>query len=411
MNKLPTKLQEEIKNIDGFFPFYIFDETILKSDLYKLKQAFGKYKTLIGYSYKTNYMAPLVKYLDNNGVFAELVSSFEVEIARKYGISASKVILNGPIKSYESVFKILDSGGLVNADSFDDLDLIKRVIKKLPKNKNIRVGVRIRFDYSDFDSRFGILINQDAINLLSNFLKDIHLKFFSCIHIHYPKRSINFFENKIKLFCEFISSNSHLTDIDNTILDIGGGLPSNMPKEVLKSIGLKNNYNLEKYGIILNNFREKFKLTNYKFLIEPGTCLAANCLYLVGNIHSINKSSNKTNINCDISKTLLGGISQKVSFPLEVISKKSDSTSLNFVNGPIYFSGFTCIENDIFGYSEEGLNISLKDKIILKSVGSYSAVFKSPFINGDIRLYSWDGEKLLLKRNAQTVDELISKYL
>ena len=69
MNKLPIKLQKEINNIDGFFPFYIFDETILKTDLYKLKQAFGKYETLISYSYKTNYMAPLVKYLDNTNQF------------------------------------------------------------------------------------------------------------------------------------------------------------------------------------------------------------------------------------------------------------------------------------------------------------------------------------------------------
>ena len=147
------------------------------------------------------------------------------------------------------------------------------------------------------------------------------------------------------------------------------------------------------------------------FLIEPGTCLAANCLYLTGNVHCINQSINQSNINTDISKTLLGGISQDVSFPLEIIPKKSTLSESKFVKGPILFSGFTCIENDIFGYSEKGLNIELEDKIVIKSVGSYSAVFKSPFINGDIRLYSWDGSKLSLKRNYQTADDIVSKYI
>ena len=409
-NSLPIKLKEAIRNIEGDYPFYIFDQTILQNELVKLKNSFNKYPTQIGYSYKTNYMYPLVKFLDNNGVFAELVSAFEVEIAERYGIDLRNMILNGPVKSYESIKKILNAGGLVNADSYDDLNLIKTVCKNLSKNKNVRIGIRIKFDTKDFDSRFGILIIKNAIKYLKNFLKDLDLKSFSCIHIHFPKREIEFFEKKIQYFCMFISSNRELIDIEKTILDIGGGLPSNMPIEVLKSIGLKKNVDLKEYGFILNKYREEFKLTNYKFLIEPGTCLAANCLHLVGNVHSINRSSNKSHINTDISKTLLGGISQKVSFPLEIIPKDSKPSQDNFVSGPIYFSGFTCIENDLFGYSNSGLNIKIRDKIVVKAIGSYSAVFKSPFINGDIRLYSWDGFQLSLKRKEQTANDLVSKY-
>ena len=88
------------------------------------------------------------------------------------------MILNGPIKSYESVFKILNSGGLVNADSYDDLELIKSACQKIPKNKKIRLGIRIRFDSPEFNSRFGILINENSINLLKNFLKDTNINFF-----------------------------------------------------------------------------------------------------------------------------------------------------------------------------------------------------------------------------------------
>ena len=201
-----------------------------------------------------------------------------------------------------------------------------------------------------------------------------------------------------------------LISYEDTILDIGGGLPSNMPYEVLKSLDVSN-YPLSDYGNILNEAREKYKLTNFKFAIEPGTCLAANSLHLVGNIHAINRSTIKTNVNTDISKTLLGGLSQKAIFPMHILADQKDKNTNKVFGKPIYFSGFTCVENDVFGKIEEDMHLNIGDKIVLNSVGSYSAVFKSPFINGDIALFIWDGHSLKLSRSPQTVDDIYSQYI
>ena len=409
---LPLKLRDAIQNLGGKFPYYIFDQTNIKRDLQKLKDSFQKYPTEIGYSYKTNYILPLVKYLDNEGVFSEVVSSFEVDLVEEFGIGLDKIIFNGPVKSTESIFKVLNSGGLVNADSFDDLKLIANVILKNPQLKKPRIGIRVRFNKEGFESRFGITANKKNINEVKIILKELGIEFLSCVHMHYPNRSLAFFRNKVEAFSKFICEIKDLININETMLDIGGGLPSNMPLKVLESLGISD-YALSDYGKILNELREKYKLTNFKFIIEPGTCLAANALHLVGNIRTINYSNKKTNVNTDISKSLLGGLSQKAIFPMEIIiSEALKNKNKNLIKKPIYFSGFTCVEDDVFGYEEEkSLYLEVGDKIILYSVGSYSAVFKSPFINGDISLYIWDGYQLLLSRSSQTANDIFSKYL
>ena len=178
------ELSNAIQSLGGKFPYYIFDQTKIKRDLQVLQQSFQKYPTEIGYSYKTNYLLPLVKYLDSEGVFSEVVSSFEVDLVEKYGISLEKIIFNGPIKSNESIFKVLKFGGLVNADSFDDFALIANVIKKNPQLKNPRIGIRIRLNAEGFESRFGIVINKTNIDKIKNILKKLGISFclvFICI--------------------------------------------------------------------------------------------------------------------------------------------------------------------------------------------------------------------------------------
>ena len=406
---MPRKLKEEIERIKGKFPFYIFDQTIIERDLKNLEKAFLHYPTLISYSYKTNYLSPLVKYLDKRNVLSEVVSAFEVEIAEEYGVSFNKIIFNGPVKSPRSIFKILNSGGLVNADSIDDLKLISSIIKENPKLSNIRIGIRIQFDKKGFESRFGIATNKNSLNQVKKILKNLGIDYLSCIHMHYPKRNLKFFSEKLDLYCDFVSKNMEFIHKEKTLLDIGGGLPSEMPNEILESLEISN-FSLNDYGKELNKAREKYNLNDMFFLIEPGTCLAANAFHLVGNIHSINSSGLKTYINTDLSNTLLGGLSQKVNFPMKIISSQSKKQK-TFYESPVYFAGYTCVENDIFGHENDGIYLNKDDKIMLNSVGSYSAVFKSPFINGDICLYVWDGEKLKLSRREQKAKDIISKYI
>ena len=49
-------------------------------------------------------------------------------------------------------------------------------------------------------------------------------------------------------------------------------------------------------------------------------------------------------------------------------------------------------------------------KLLISSIGSYSTVFKSPFIRGDIALYKWDGNNLILCKRAQNANDIFKLY-
>tara|TARA_Y100001978_G_C23693297_1_gene436055 strand:+ start:982 stop:2217 length:1236 start_codon:yes stop_codon:yes gene_type:complete len=397
-----------IKNDLEKSSYYIFDKTILLNELDLLKKFCFKNNIKISYSYKTNYVKPFIETLHNENIMSEVVSPFEVDLTKEFKINAKYVIYNGPVKSYESISYILKNGGLVNADSFDDLKFIINIAKQLEIKSSIRIGIRISLSKNK-ESRFGIEYSKDNFLKVKSILDKAGLNKISCIHIHYPDRDILNFESRIKEFftiCDEIKRNFGYKDFS---IDIGGGLPSNMPYEIKSSLKNENIKELDQYFLLLDKYRRKFNLETNKFIIEPGTALAANCFHLVGNVYSINNKKSVSYVNTDISRTELGGVKNNVNYPIKVLNK--DNKSLVTDNNEIYLSAYSCIEGDILSRKlKKGSILNHCSKIVLSSIGSYSLVFKSPFIRPDLPLYEWDGEKLYLKRKSQDVKNLIDLY-
>ena len=48
---------------------------------------------------------------------AEVVSSMEMNLARRLGILDKNIFFNGPIKNLEAAYSLLENGGTVNIDS------------------------------------------------------------------------------------------------------------------------------------------------------------------------------------------------------------------------------------------------------------------------------------------------------
>ena len=122
--------------------YYVLDLPLLKSEVDSFKKGFSNINLTPSYSYKTNYFKPLLQNLSNvHGFYSEIVSPFELDIAIASNIDPSSIIYNGPVKCRESIQFILNSGGLVNADSLSDL----QTILSSPNNSisKFRVGLRL----------------------------------------------------------------------------------------------------------------------------------------------------------------------------------------------------------------------------------------------------------------------------
>ena len=121
-NSIKPKLQEAIKNLNyKNDSFYIFDKDLCIEEINYFKNSFNNYPSFFSYSYKTNYCLPLIKLIDKNDFYSEVVSPFEVDLTRLYGIDPSKIIYNGPVKDFESIKYVFKGGGIINADSLSEL--------------------------------------------------------------------------------------------------------------------------------------------------------------------------------------------------------------------------------------------------------------------------------------------------
>ena len=82
-----------------------------------LKSIFPK-DSIFAYSYKTNYLKPIIKFLNSQKVLSEVVSPFEVDITKNYGIPPGRIIYNGPIKNLTKYNKILGKNYFKNRIKF-----------------------------------------------------------------------------------------------------------------------------------------------------------------------------------------------------------------------------------------------------------------------------------------------------
>ena len=126
-------LKEGYKQLDT--PCYILDESKLCNNYDSLEKAFkkrwGNFK--VGYSYKTNSLPWILNFMKKKGAYAEVVSEPEYRLALRLGYKPSEVIINGPYKGYEAIREILEDGGIVNLDSFHEIEWLKENKPKIKR--------------------------------------------------------------------------------------------------------------------------------------------------------------------------------------------------------------------------------------------------------------------------------------
>lgn len=407
---MKEKLEEliRISELDND-SYYIIDLENLANDLQLFKKAFHNLDYIISYSYKTNYLKSIIKYLDSNEIKSELVSPFEIEISKNYSVNPASIIYNGPLKDKQSISYVLEGKGIVHADSLDDLILISDVVKNSKKPiYDSKIGVRLSIKDDKLISRFGIEYDKNNFKYILNKFREINYDFPYSLHFHYPSRDFNSFKYRINKIIQILEEIFNDYGEIPKYIDIGGGFPSKMPDSVLKTLNNNVYLPINKYGEYIFNAIENSNLPKFTLILEPGTAIVANSMLLVANIKSIINKSNKSYLNTDISRNLIGGLSNAICYPVNHISRLKRKNNEKKGIKKYLLAGYTCVEGDLMGYLELDSKPEINDKIVISNIGSYSNVFKSPFIRPDIATYSWNGENLICVRRSQLANDITS---
>jgi diaminopimelate decarboxylase len=168
MNKIGSRAYAApVSDIDGVpvshlvekfgSPVFVMSERMIRHNQKRALRIFKtRYpKVQFAWSYKTNYLDAVCQVIHSEGSWAEVVSEFEYDKARRLGIPGSKIIFNGPHKSIAALTKAVEEGALIHIDHHDELyDLIELTEKRGTK-ANVAIRVNMDTGIQPMWDRFG----------------------------------------------------------------------------------------------------------------------------------------------------------------------------------------------------------------------------------------------------------------
>jgi diaminopimelate decarboxylase len=108
----------------------------------------------IFYSYKTNPIPGVLTRLHALGIGAEVISHYELWLARQLGVPPERIVFNGPAKSEAAIADAVSAGvNLLNINHREEIQVVGRVAARL--GTRVRVGVRVTVG-EGWSGQFGV---------------------------------------------------------------------------------------------------------------------------------------------------------------------------------------------------------------------------------------------------------------
>ena len=383
-------------------PFYIIDEEKLIKNYTDLEQALAKkwMNYCIGYSFKTNSLPWVVNKLRGLGAYAEIVSTDEYELALNMGFENGKIIFNGPCKGFKAIEEVLEAGGIVNLDSFHEIEWLKN---NRPKKKDCwEIGIRMNFDLEkecqnetimgQESGRFGFNIENGSFSKAIEEINKLPYVKISGIHGHHS--------TKTKSLKVFRSIAEKIVEVTNKIssqikyIDIGGCFFGDKP----------NAPSFDEYvNVITKELSKGFDIGKLTLILEPGAALIASPVSYI--CRAIDKKDVKDVRYVGIDGSLIHiapQLNNNRMFP------KPHASGKELIKRQV-LAGFSCIEKDRIIVEGQNKEINIGDYIEFNNVGAYSMALSPLFIQYYPKVYVKKGDKMVLVRDKWKVKEYINQ--
>jgi diaminopimelate decarboxylase len=154
--------------VDAATPAYVYDLGAMAAEARELIAAFGDQANLVAFAIKANSAGSVIRTLANVGCGAEVGSHAELEVARRTGIGADRILMSGMGKTAQAVDAAIGCGDRgIRAIQIDSVDEIARVAARAralgrAARVSFRVNPAVRADTHDKiatgheDAKFGI---------------------------------------------------------------------------------------------------------------------------------------------------------------------------------------------------------------------------------------------------------------
>lgn len=230
------------------------------------------------YSFKANYLPKICEVIREEGIGAEIIGMPELKIALKVGFLPEHIIIGGPYLPQKLMEKAveLDVHKII-IYNLNDIPKLNTIAKKAHKV----VHISIRVNSYKYNSKLGIYLNGDNLEVLSRYLKSCNHIILDSILSHYSTQM-----NSISQFRKNINSLSinlqKLSEYNISIkeINLGGGFPEAV---------IMNEKQLRKNALEIKKILDQHHLSHKKIIFEPGRYFVGDAGAYIGRVIKVDK--------------------------------------------------------------------------------------------------------------------------
>lgn len=382
-------------------PSYVLDLPVLEEQVAGFRRALDRHwpNAILSYSFKTNSLPWLLSFMHRRGVWAEVVSDSEHELALAVGFSPDRIVFNGPVKGRDRLRQALLHGTVINLDSKREVRWAAELAAE-ESDRVLRAGLRVNWDLdvrcpgentvAGTSSRFGFNAENGELGQAITTLESagVHV---TGLHMHRNSRtqSLEVFRAAAAVAAEVITSHQLRLDW----IDIGGGFfnsPGGSPT----------------FGQYVSAIRKELDGTidveQTRLIVEPGGSLIAVPLEFHAQVIDVKKIGGQRFVITDASRTDIDPqFRREKEFGLRLETASTESAPEQVV------CGFTCMENDRLTVLKDAPLLGEGDRIVFERVGAYTMSYQSSFIEFPPAVFVRHGESLEQVRRRGTAEDCL----
>lgn len=380
---LEKKLISEVST-----PFYVFDINVLRDRIDYLNSMMPENVHLC-YAMKANPF--VVKEIDEIIEKYEICSYGEWNIAKKMGVSDSKMVISGVYKdeiSMEDILNNYKNGEVFTIESLNQIELLNKLTKE--KKKVINIILRLTSG-----NQFG-MCEEEIIEILENrakyeYLNIMGIQYFSGTQKKLSKRIIK----ELEYVDEFVLNLKNNLGFVVEELEFGPGFP-------VVYFETEQDFDEQTY---LMEIADKIKNMKYQghITMELGRSIVASCgsYYTKVVDKKTNKEGNFAVLDGGMNHLVYYGQMMAMKKPmLDILPKRDDKILENW-----NLVGSLCTINDLIVKQLPVSNLEIGDIFVFKNTGAYSMTEGiSLFLSRDLPkvVFVQGGEMKIVRENINT---------
>ncbi|MHA2787714.1 hypothetical protein ACXZ66_00980 [Corynebacterium sp. S7] len=382
-------------------PAFIFDVLLLEELVGRFQKALNDHwpNSILAYSCKTNSLPWLISFMRDKGLWAEVVSDTEYNLALALDFGPDEIVFNGAIKGRDRLRSALLEGSIINLDSKREVAWTAELAREMPE-REFAVGLRVNWDLESRvpgestagkdASRFGFNPESGEFDQAIKDLEDAGVRVVG-LHMHRNSfvQSLDVFRASASVASELITSRNMQLDW----IDMGGGYFGN----------LEGSPTFDEYvTVIAEGLSPVLDINRTRLIVEPGASLVAIPLEMHSSVLDVKKVGDNTFITVDASRTDIDPLFRRV----RPFLMSTDAKATNRLDKQV-IGGFTAMEDDRITTLYNEVELQVGDRLVFYRVGGYTMNYQTMFIEFLPAVYARDADSLTQVRRKWVTQDFL----